>query len=132
MPQRLSLTSILVDEYDKAISFYVDKLGFELRQDMRLSEDKRWVVVAPRGAESGLLLARAVDDRQHQAIGNQSGGRVFLFLETDDFARDHLEYLNKGVLFVEQPRQEDYGTVAVFEDLFGNRWDLIQFATVGN
>lgn len=130
MPQRLSLTSIIVDNYDKAISFYVDKLGFELRQDTRLSEDKRWVVVAPRGAASGLLLARAADDRQRRAIGNQSGGRVFLFLETDDFARDHLAYAGRGVIFLEKPRQEDYGIVAVFEDLYGNRWDLIQLKPV--
>ena len=130
MPQRLSLTSIIVDNYDKAISFYVDKLGFELRQDTRLSEDKRWVVVAPRGAASGLLLARAADDRQRRAIGNQSGGRVFLFLETDDFARDHLAYVGRGVIFLEKPRQEDYGIVAVFEDLYGNRWDLIQLKPV--
>lgn len=126
MPQRLSLTSILVDDYDRAISFYVDKLGFELHQDTRLSDVKRWVVVAPRGAASGLLLARAADDRQRQSIGNQSGGRVFLFLETDDFARDHSEYLRQGVVFLEKPRQEDYGIVAVFVDLYGNRWDLIQ------
>jgi catechol 2,3-dioxygenase-like lactoylglutathione lyase family enzyme len=130
MPQRLSLTSIIVDDYDKAISFYVDKLGFELRQDTRLSEDKRWVVVAPRGAASGLLLALAADDRQRRAIGNQSGGRVFLFLETDDFARDHLAYVRRGVIFLEKPRQEDYGIVAVFEDLYGNRWDLIQLKPV--
>lgn len=130
MPQRLSLTSIIVDDYDKPISFYVDMLGFELRQDTRLSEDKRWVVVAPRGAASGLLLALAADDRQRRAIGNQSGGRVFLFLETDDFARDHLAYVRRGVIFLEKPRQEDYGIVAVFEDLYGNRWDLIQLKPV--
>lgn len=132
MPQRLSLTSIIVDDYDKAISFYVDKLGFELRQDTRLSEDKRWVVVAPRGAASGLLLARAADGRQRRAIGDQSGGRVFLFLETDDFARDHLTYMRKGVSFLEKPRHEDYGIVAVFEDLYGNRWDLIQLKPIGS
>ena len=90
MPQQLSLTALLVDDYDEAIGFYVGKLGFELREDTPLPADKRWVVVAPRGAASGLLLARADGDRQRQAIGDQSGGRVFLFLETDDFARDHL------------------------------------------
>lgn len=132
MPKRLSLTSIIVDDYDKAISFYVDKLGFELRQDTLLSEDKRWVVVAPPGAASGLLLARAADDRQRRAIGDQSGGRVFLFLETDDFARDHLAYVRKGVFFLEKPRHEDYGIVAVFEDLYGNRWDLIQLKLIGS
>ena len=126
MPQRLSLTALLVDDYDEAIGFYVGKLGFELRQDTALTADKRWVVVAPRGAASGLLLARADGDRQRQAIGDQSGGRVFLFLETDDFARDHLAYTEQGVRFIETPRHEPYGTVAVFEDAYGNRWDLIQ------
>ena len=132
MPQRLSLTSVIVDDYDKAISFYVDKLGFELREDTRLSEDKRWVVVAPRGPASGLLLARAADDRQRRAIGDQSGGRVFLFLETDDFARDYLAYMRQGILFREKPRHENYGIVAAFEDLYGNRWDLIQLKPIGS
>jgi catechol 2,3-dioxygenase-like lactoylglutathione lyase family enzyme len=132
MPRRLSLTSILVDDYDKAISFYVEKLGFELRHDTPLSDNKRWVVVAPRGAESGLLLARSADDRQRKAIGDQCGGRVFLFLETDDFARDHFEYLKQGVIFLEEPRHEDYGIVAVFADLYGNRWDLIQHKPNGS
>lgn len=104
MLQRLSLTTLLVDDYDDAIGFYVGKLGFELRQDKPLTADKRWVVVAPRGAPSGLLLARADGDRQRQAIGDQSGGRVFLFLETDDFARDHLAYTQQGVRFTETPR----------------------------
>ena len=126
MPQRLSLTALLVDDYDEAIGFYVGKLGFELRQDTPLAADKRWVVVAPRGAAGGLLLARADGDRQRQAIGNQSGGRVFLFLETDDFARDHLAYTQRGIRFHEPPRHEPYGTVAVFEDAYGNKWDLIQ------
>ncbi len=126
MPQRLSLTALLVDDYDEAIGFYVGKLGFELRQDTPLTAEKRWVVVAPRGAASGLLLARADGDRQRQAIGDQSGGRVFLFLETDDFVRDHLAYTQQGVRFIETPRHEPYGTVAVFEDAYGNRWDLIQ------
>ena len=131
MSQRLSLTAILVDDYDKAISFYVGKLGFELCQDTPLTAEKRWVVVAPPGADSGILLARAVEDRQRKAIGDQSGGRVFLFLETDDFARDHLAYTQRGVHFIEAPRHEPYGTVAVFEDLYGNRWDLIQPAARG-
>ncbi|WP_416607978.1 VOC family protein [Sphingomonas sp. MJ1 (PH-R8)] len=130
MPQRLSLTTLLVDEYDTALSFFVGKLGFELREDSELADGKRWVVVAPRGAQGGLLLARAIGDRQRQAIGNQSGGRVFLFLETDDFARDHLTYTRRGVRFVEAARHEPYGIVAVFEDLYGNRWDLIQPASV--
>ncbi len=130
MPQRLNLTALLVDEYDTAIDFFVGKLGFELRDDTALIDGKRWVVVAPHGAASGLLLARAVGDRQRGAIGDQSGGRVFLFLETDDFARDHLAYTQRGIRFVEKPRHEPYGIVAVFEDLYGNRWDLIEPVTV--
>ncbi|SFP80495.1 VOC family protein [Sphingomonas rubra] len=126
MPQRLHLTALLVDDYDTALSFFVEKLGFEVREDSRLGDGKRWVVIAPQGAASGLLLARAVDERQRNAIGNQSGGRVFLFLETDDFARDHLAYTQRGVRFVEAPRREPYGIVAVFQDLYGNRWDLIE------
>ena len=126
MPQRLNLTALLVDEYDTALSFFLQKLGFELLEDTVLTDDKRWVVVAPHGAANGLLLARAVGDRQREAIGSQSGGRVFLFLETDDFAHDHLAYTQPGIRFVEAPRHEPYGTVAVFEDLYGNRWDLIE------
>jgi len=129
MPQRLNLTAFLVDEYNTAVNFFVGKLGFELRDDIALANGKRWVVVAPHGASSGLLLARAVGDRQREAIGDQSGGRVFLFLETDDFARDHLAYTQRGIRFVEAPRYEPYGTVAVFEDLYGNRWDLIEPVT---
>jgi catechol 2,3-dioxygenase-like lactoylglutathione lyase family enzyme len=125
MPQRLSLTALLVDDYDRAITYYAGKLGFDLREDTLLSQDKRWVVVAPPGSDGALLLARAANDRQKRAIGDQSGGRVFLFLETDDFARDHALYVARGIHFIETPRQEAYGTVAVFEDLFGNRWDLI-------
>ena len=126
MPQRLNLTALLVDEYDTALSFFVGKLGFDLRNDTALPDGKRWVVVAPHGAANGLLLARAIGDRQREAIGDQSGGRVFLFLETDDFARDHLAYTQRGIIFVEPPRHEPYGIVAVFEDLYGNRWDLIE------
>lgn len=126
MPQRLNLTALLVDDYDTALAFFVGKLGFEVREDTRLDEEKRWVVVAPHGAANGLLLARAVGDRQRSAIGDQGAGRVFLFLETDDFARDHHTYTQRGVRFVEAPRHEPYGIVAVFEDLYGNRWDLIE------
>ncbi|WP_206244384.1 VOC family protein [Novosphingobium terrae] len=126
MTRRLSLTALLVADYDEAIAFYVGKLGFELREDTVLAEGKRWVVVAPGGGGSGLLLARGVGDRQQQAIGDQSGGRVFLFLETDDFARDHRAFAAQGVRFIEPPRHEPYGIVAVFEDLYGNRWDLIE------
>jgi catechol 2,3-dioxygenase-like lactoylglutathione lyase family enzyme len=125
MTQRLAMTALLVDDYDRAIAWYVDVLGFALCEDTPVGGEKRWVVVAPRGG-GALLLARAVDDRQRRAIGDQSGGRVFLFLETDDFARDHAAYTARGVRFVEAPRREAYGMVAVFEDLYGNRWDLIQ------
>ncbi len=128
MTQRLSLISIIVDDYDRAIGFYVGQLGFDLREDTRLSETRRWVVVAPAGAETGLLLAQAADDRQRAAIGEQGAGRVLLFLQTDDFAADHQRLAAAGVTFVEEPRHEAYGSVAVFEDLYGNRWDLIQHA----
>lgn len=127
MRQHLGLTALVVSDYDEALAFYVGKLGFELREDTPLSRDKRWVVVAPPGStESGILLAKAANARQAQAVGNQSGGRVFLFLVTDDFHRDHERSLRQGVKFVEAPRREPYGTGAVFEDLYGNRWDLIE------
>ncbi len=128
MPQHLRLTTLLVDDYDRAIAYYAGTLGFELREDTPIAPDKRWVVVAPPGSAAGLLLARAADEVQRAAIGNQSGGRVFLFLETDDFARDHRAYAARGVAFVEPARHELYGTVAVFVDLYGNRWDLIERA----
>ncbi len=127
MRQCITLTTLLVEEYDPAIDFYVGKLGFTLAEDRALSPDKRWVVVRPTGAqEGGLLLARAADDRQRAAIGDQTGGRVFLFLQTDDFDRDYAAFTERGVRFLEEPRHEAYGSVAVFEDLYGNRWDLIQ------
>lgn len=127
MRQHLGLTTLVVCDYDEALAFYVDKLGFELKEDTRLDDDKRWVVVAPPGSvESGILLAKAANARQAEAIGNQSGGRVFLFLVTDDFDRDHKRFLERGVRFIEPPRVESYGTVAMFEDLYGNRWDLIE------
>jgi catechol 2,3-dioxygenase-like lactoylglutathione lyase family enzyme len=128
MKQHLGLTALVVRAYDEALAFYVGKLGFELREDTRLDDEKRWVVVAPPGStESGILLARAANARQAEAIGNQSGGRVFLFLVTDDFARDHAAFVQRGVTFVRQPQVEPYGTVAVFEDLYGNLWDLIEY-----
>jgi catechol 2,3-dioxygenase-like lactoylglutathione lyase family enzyme len=127
MPQHLSLTAVVVRDYDEAIAFFVGKLGFELREDTRLDKAKRWVVVAPPGStESGILLAKAANPGQAQAIGNQSGGRVFLFLATDDFNRDYEAFRARGVKFLSEPRREPYGTVAVFEDLYGNRWDLIE------
>lgn len=124
--QRLSLVSLLVRDYDEAIDFYVGKLGFELRGDTRLSNEKRWVVVGPKGGQASLLLAKAVGEQQIAAVGQQAGGRVFLFLETDDFPRDHARYLAAGVTFREHPRIEPYGKVAVFLDLYGNPWDLIE------
>ncbi|MCK1596141.1 VOC family protein [Bradyrhizobium sp. 159] len=127
MRLHLSLTAVVVRDYNEAIAFFVDKLGFELREDTRLDEEKRWVVVAPPGStESGILLAKAANPAQAQAIGNQSGGRVLLFLATDDFDRDYAAFRVRGVKFLEEPRREPYGMVAVFEDLYGNRWDLIE------
>ncbi|WP_084787987.1 VOC family protein [Sphingomonas yabuuchiae] len=123
------MTALLVDEYDTAIDFFVGKFGFELREDTAPTDGKRWVVVAPHGAARGLLLARAVGDRQRRAVGDQSGGRVFLFLETDDFARDHLAYTQRGIRFVRKPFHEQYGIVAVFETFYGNRLDLIEPVT---
>lgn len=126
MRQCIALTALVVGDYDEAIAFYQGKLGFTLAEDRPVSPGKRWVVVRPPGAqEGGLLLAKASEEQQWRAIGNQSGGRVFLFLQTDDFGRDHAAFLERGVRFLEEPRREDYGTVAVFEDLYGNRCDLI-------
>jgi catechol 2,3-dioxygenase-like lactoylglutathione lyase family enzyme len=126
MRQFLSAVTLLVSSYEEGLAFYVGKLGFRLVEDTPLSDDKRWVVVAPPGAEeAGLLLARAASDDQRAAIGAQAGGRVFLFLRTDDFGRDYRRYLEAGVAFEEAAREEPYGAVAVFADPFGNRWDLI-------
>lgn len=128
MKQSLGLTALVVRDYDEAIAFYTETLGFELIEDTYQPEqDKRWVVVAPPGArESRILLARAVNDEQAARVGNQTGGRVFLFLYTDDFWRDFEAYRSKRVEFVREPKTEDYGTVAVFRDLYGNLWDLIE------
>jgi catechol 2,3-dioxygenase-like lactoylglutathione lyase family enzyme len=127
MKQHISLISLLVDDYDEAISFYVQKLGFVLLEDTLLSESKRWVRVAPRGAtECALLLAKAGTEDQRACIGHQTGGRVFLFLNTDDFWRDYQNLISNGVRIVRQPSEESYGTVAVFADLYGNLWDLIE------
>ena len=124
----LGLVALVVRDYDEAIAFYVDALGFELRADSPLgSPGKRWVVVAPPGSrETGLLLALADGPEQEARVGDQTGGRVGLFLNTDDLTRDHERMLAAGVRFDEPPRHEPYGTVAVFRDLYGNRWDLIQ------
>jgi catechol 2,3-dioxygenase-like lactoylglutathione lyase family enzyme len=127
--QSLFLVTLVVPDYDAAIGFYCDTLGFTLVEDNGLEEDKRWVVVRPPGdAGANLLIAKAADATQAGAIGNQTGGRVGFFLKTDDFARDHAAWIEKGVVFEEEPRHEVYGTVAVFRDPFGNRWDLIQHA----
>ena len=123
---KLSAITLVVPDYDLAIEFYVGKLGFELREDTKLSGTKRWVRVAPPGAETALLIAKADGPEQEAAIGNQTGGRVGFFLETDDFARDHAAMSARGVTFTEDPREEAYGTVAVFTDPFGNLWDLIE------
>jgi len=126
--QSIGLTALVVRDYDEALEFFVGKLGFRLIEDTHIAEqDKRWVVVAPPGScESGLLLARAGNEEQTSRIGNQTGGRVFLFLHTNDFWRDYQAYKAKGVVFVRDPMVESYGTVAVFEDIYGNRWDLLQ------
>lgn len=126
MARQITLTALLVRDYDEAIGFYVGKLGFELVEDADQGGGKRWVVVAPAKGGAGLLLAKASGPEQAARIGDQTGGRVFLFLQTDDFARDHAWMAAAGVRFVEAPRHEPYGTVAVFEDLYRNRWDLIE------
>ncbi|MDQ3132410.1 MAG: VOC family protein [Acidobacteriota bacterium] len=128
MKQSISHIALVVADYDEAIEFYTEKLGFELLEDTPQSETKRWVLVAPKNSDGcQLLLAKAVGDEQTSRIGNQTGGRVFLFLRTDDFGRDYENYQWKGVKFVREPKTEDYGTVAVFEDLYGNLWDLVEF-----
>ncbi|MGA0607421.1 VOC family protein [Phenylobacterium sp. VNQ135] len=126
----LAQLSYLVRDYDEAIAFFVGKLGFELVEDTDMGGGKRWVVVRPAGGQTGLLLAKATGD-QADMVGKQAGGRVFLFLETDDFDRDHRRMIAAGVRFREAPRREPYGTVAVFEDLYGMGWDLIQPARAG-
>jgi catechol 2,3-dioxygenase-like lactoylglutathione lyase family enzyme len=128
MQQSIAQVALVVRDYDEALDFYVGILGFTLVEDTYIPEqDKRWVVVAPPGSsESRLLLAQAVGEEQASRIGNQTGGRVFLFLYTDDFWRDFHAYQGKGIVFVRAPKEESYGTVAVFKDLYGNLWDLIQ------
>ena len=127
MKQKIGAVALVVRDYDEAIAFYTEKLGFDLLADTALGGGKRWVVVAPPGAEeSHLLLAEAASPDQERCIGNQTGGRVFLFLHTDDFWRDYRAMQARGVAFLEEPREEAYGTVAVFEDLYGNKWDLIE------
>ena len=128
MNQRLGQISLLVKDYDEAIGYYTKTLDFELIEDTQLSESKRWVVIKPKGKEAGcqILLAKASTNEQINCIGNQTGGRVFLFLYTDDFMRDYNNYTNKGVEFVRPIQHEPYGTVCVFKDIYGNLWDLIE------
>jgi catechol 2,3-dioxygenase-like lactoylglutathione lyase family enzyme len=122
----LAAVALLVRDYDEAIAFFTGTLGFQLLEDSQRPDGKRWVRVAPAGGGSALLLARAATPEQAARVGDQAGGRVFLFLQTDDFERDHAAMLGRGVRFVEEPRHEAYGTVAVFLDLYANRWDLLQ------
>lgn len=127
MHQYIAHISLVVRDYDEAIDFYTQKLDFQLLEDTKLDENKRWVLIAPPGAkECCLLLAKAANDKQLASVGNQTGGRVFLFLFTDDFWRDHKKMTDRNIVFVRPPNEEPYGTVAVFEDLYGNLWDLIQ------
>lgn len=128
MKQSIGLVALLVRDYDEALEFYIGKLGFILIEDSSVPEQgKRWVVISPPGAtESRLLLARASTPEQQAFIGSQTGGRVFLFLYTDNFWRDYQHYKSQGIVFVREPKNEGYGTVAVFQDLYGNLWDLIE------
>ena len=128
MRQHLNAIALLVKDYDEAIEYFTRILCFQLIEDTQLTPDKRWVVVAPPGSGNGskILLAKAANERQLSAVGNQCGGRVFLFLHTDDFERDYQRMKKAGVDFLEEPREEVYGRVAVFQDLYGNRWDLIE------
>ena len=126
MQQQIGAMTLMVRDYDEAIAYYTEKLGFDLLEDTDLGDGKRWVRVAPPGTATALLLARAVGTEQIARIGDQTGGRVFLFLYTDDFWRDYRAMTDKGVRFLEAPREEPFGTVAVFTDLYDNKWDLIQ------
>lgn len=127
MTNTLSMIALVVREYDEAIAYYTGVLGFALIEDTPLSEAKRWVVVGPPGDRGArLLLAKASDERQHARVGDQTGGRVFLFLTTDDFDRDYARLTQAGIQFNETPRTESYGKVVVFEDLYGNKWDLVE------
>ena len=126
MKQNLQHIAIVVDDYDKAIEYYTEQLNFNLTEDSIISATKRWVLVTPKGSSCSLLLAKAANEEQHSRIGNQTGGRVFLFLYTDNFQRDYQNLLDKKINIVRPIGHEPYGTVAVFEDLYGNLWDLIE------
>ena len=126
MPQRITQFAVVVRDYDEALAFYTGALGFECLEDTDLGGGKRWVRVRPAGADgAGILLARAASEEQASRVGNQTGGRVYVFLETDDFRRDYERLVSRGVTFVRGPSEEAFGTVAVFEDLYGNRFDLV-------
>jgi catechol 2,3-dioxygenase-like lactoylglutathione lyase family enzyme len=133
MTQRLGHVAVVVRDYDEAIAFYTQSLGFQLIEDTDLGNGKRWVRVRPPGSDgTDLLLAKAVNPEQASRIGNQTGGRVFLFLHTDDFWRDYRALTARGVKFVRPPKEETYGTVAVFEDLYGNQWDLLELKALSS
>jgi len=130
MKQHIALITLIVDDYDEAIRFYSDKLGFIITEDTYIDKDKRWVVISPEGTGScSLLLAKAATEEQRSRIGDQTGGRVAFFLYTDDFWRDYKKLLGSDVKFIRDPKKEQYGIVAVFEDLYGNLWDLIETST---
>jgi len=130
MKQNIAHVAVVVNDYDEAIDFYTKKLNFVIVEDTRLSESKRWVIVAPQGSkECSILLAKAATEEQQTRVGNQAGGRVFLFLHTDSFERDYHDLLQKGIKIIREPSNETYGRVAVFADLYGNLWDLIQPST---
>ncbi|ARC94751.1 glyoxalase [Vibrio coralliilyticus] len=125
--QKIGYMALVVDDYEEAIEFYTERLGFELIEDTNLGSGKRWVLVSPPSSDGGcLLLAKASNEEQLSRVGNQTGGRVFLFLHTDDFWRDYKDMQKNGIEFCEEPRAEKYGTVVVFKDLYGNKWDLLQ------
>ena len=128
----IATVALLVTDYDEAVAWFVQALGFEVRSDVGIADEKRWVCVAPGAAGAALLLARAATEEQLALVGNQGAGRVFMILETDDFARDHARMQARGVVFDEAPRHEPYGTVAVFRDLYGNRWDLLEPRRIEN
>lgn len=127
MSRKVGLVTLLVNDYDEAIEYYVNKVNFRVVEDVKVSESSRFVVVEPTGSTaSQILLAQAVTEQENAAVGNQAGGRVFLFLNTDDFYRDYNSMKEKGVIFLESPREEVYATVVVFQDMYGNKWDLLQ------
>ncbi|MEA5461944.1 VOC family protein [Arcicella sp. LKC2W] len=128
MNRKIAHIALVVDDYDEAITFYIEKLDFVLLEDTKLSETKRWVIVTPnKDSNCSLLLAKAINEEQKNRIGNQTGGRVFLFLETDNFQRDYEKFRENSINFIREPSKEPYGIVAVFEDLYGNLWDLIEY-----